>query len=436
VRIVYLNPCGKWGGAETSLRQLLQSVRTAEPSWELWLWLGEDGPLAGAARDLGVQVVVQPFPRALGRLGEGGGGLGALWSILTGAVPIARYTLSLAVWLRAIKPDIMHTNGFKMHLLGAWTRPRQTPLVWHIHDYVSSRRLMSRLVRLFAGACTVAIVNSRSVARDLQRLLPKLRTAPIYNAIDVHQFSPAGQSIDLDAAAGLAPAADGTIRVGLVATFARWKGHRVFLEALAQLLSEASIHGPVRGYVIGGPIYQTDGSQWSLPELQREAERLGLTGKVGFTGFIDDPASAMRSLDILVHASTAPEPFGMVIIEGMACGKAVIASQAGGAAELFTDGENALGHPPGNALELSHQMLRLVNDPALRNRLGTAGRTTAVGRYNTQRLAQELVSVYVEICGGPVETESSIRDAGLAAQKRGRIESTNPVSKGQPGAIP
>ena len=436
MRIVYLNPCGKWGGAETSLRELLLSVRTAEPSWELWLWLGEDGPLAGAARDLGVQVVVEPFPRALGRLGEGGGGLGALWSILTGAAPTARYAFRLAGWLRKIKPDIIHTNGFKMHLLGAWTRPRQTPLVWHIHDYVRSRRLMSRLVRLFAGACTVAIVNSRSVARDLQHLLPKLRTAPIYNAIDVHRFSPAGVNIDLDAAAGLAPAADGTVRVGLVSTFARWKGHLVFLEALAQLLSEAQVRGPVRGYVIGGPIYQTDGSQWSLPELQREAGRLGLTGKVGFTGFIDDPASAMRSLDILVHASTAPEPFGMVIIEGMACGKAVIASQAGGASELFTDGENALGHPPGNALELSHQMLRLVNDPALRSRLGTAGRATAVGHFTTHRLAQELVSIYLEIRGGPVETEASIRDAGLAAQKRQRIKSTNPVSKGQPGAIP
>ena len=71
-----------------------------------------------------------------------------------------------------------------------------------------------------------------------------------------------------------------------MATFARWKGHRVFLEALALLNPDL----PVRGYIIGGPIYQTDGSQWSLAELKQEAERLGLRGKVGFTGFIEDPS--------------------------------------------------------------------------------------------------------------------------------------------------
>ena len=55
MRIVYLNPCGSLGGAETSLRELLASVRTAEPDWDLWLVLGEDGPLAEAARRSGIE---------------------------------------------------------------------------------------------------------------------------------------------------------------------------------------------------------------------------------------------------------------------------------------------------------------------------------------------------------------------------------------------
>ncbi len=53
MRIVYLNPSGKLGGAETSLRELLASVRAAEPAWELWLVLGEDGPLAAHRARLG-----------------------------------------------------------------------------------------------------------------------------------------------------------------------------------------------------------------------------------------------------------------------------------------------------------------------------------------------------------------------------------------------
>ena len=389
MRIVYLNPGGRLGGAETSLRELLASVRAAQPDWELWLLLGEDGPLAGIARDLGVRVIVQPFPPALARIGDAGR-LTSLWSLSKAAASAHSYARGLARALRQIRPDIVHTNGFKMHLLGAWTRSRGTPLVWHIHDYVSSRRLMRRLLSLFRKACTFAIVNSKSVAKDVESVLPGLRIAPIYNAIDLERFSPDGSQLDLDAMAGLGPPAPGTVRAGLIATFARWKGHEVFLEALASL----SPGTPVRGYIIGGPIYQTDGSQWSALELQEKADRLGLTGNVGFTGFVEDIPAAMRSLDIIVHASTQPEPFGMVIIEGMACEKAVIASRAGGAAELFADGVDALAHRAGDPAALAQRIERLVSDRQLRQRLGVAARKVALERFRRENLASELLSVY------------------------------------------
>jgi glycosyltransferase involved in cell wall biosynthesis len=398
VRIVYLNPSGRLGGAETSLRELLASIRAAEPGWELWLVLGEDGPLAGIARDLGVKVLVKPFPPALARLGDTGR-WAAVLGLLKAALATGRYARGLRRWLRQIEPDIIHSNGFKMHLLGAWVRPRRSPLIWHIHDYVSPRPLMRRLLRPFQKACTLAVVNSNSVAEDLARALPGLRTVPIYNAIDLRRFSPEGKALDLDALAGLQPPESGTIRVGLIATFARWKGHKVFLEALSRLPAGA----PVRGYIIGGPIYQTDGSQWSARELHQEVERLGLAGKVGFTGFLEDTSAALRSLDVVVHASTQPEPFGMVIIEGMACGRAVIASQAGGAAELFADGENAVAHAPGDVAGLARQIGRLSRDARLRVALGQAGRSTAERFYQGQRLAGELLAVYREVGGEPPE---------------------------------
>jgi glycosyltransferase involved in cell wall biosynthesis len=396
VRIVYLNPCGKLGGAETSLRELLASVRAAAPNWELCLVLGEDGPLAGAARDCGVKTVIAPFPPALARLGDSQKNLLSVVVSMVKAAPwIVRYKRSLARVLESKSPDVIHTNGLKMHLLGAWAGQR-TPLVWHIHDYVSTRPLMSRILRALQKHCTVAIVNSRSVGLDLGRLLPSLKIVPIYNAIDLKRFSSAGPKLDLDAAAGLPSAPPATIRVGLVSTFARWKGHKTFLAALARCSPEL----PIRGYVVGGPIYQTDGSQWSLIELEREAERLGLKGRIGFTGFIDDTSEAMRSMDIVVHASTQPEPFGMVIIEAMACGTPVILSSAGGACELFEEGQNALSHSPGDAAVLAQQILRLAGDEGLRRRLGAAGRATAEQRYGGKRLAKELIALYQDIRGG------------------------------------
>ena len=391
MRIVYLNPSGRLGGAETSLREFLASVRAAEPSWDLWLLLGEDGPLAGIARDLGVKVAVMPFPPALARLGDAGR-RSTLAGLLGASAATAAYARRLGRWLGKIEPDIIHTNGLKMHLLGAWTRPRGASLIWHIHDYLSARPLMRRLLYPFRKKCCAAVVNSESVGRDLARVLPGLRITTIYNAVDLERFAAQGTRLDLDAKAGLSAAAPGTVRVGLIATFARWKGHEIFLEALARLPSNV----PVRGYIIGGPIYQTDGSQWSMLELQQTADRLGLSGKIGFTGFLEDPSAAMRSLDVIVHASTQAEPFGMVIIEGMACGKPVIASQAGGAAELFVDGENALGHVPGDSAGLARQLERLSGDAQLRNRLGEAGRATVERHYQRKRLAEQLAIVYRE----------------------------------------
>src|SRR6185436_5987649 len=117
-----------------------------------------------------------------------------------------------------------------------------------------------------------------------------------------------------------------------------------------------------RGYVVGGPLYQTDGSQYSMEELRARADELGISARIGFTGFVSDPAAAMRALDVVVHASIEPEPFGLVIAEAMACGRPVIVSDAGGAAEIVTSGVNALVNSPGDADALADRIAQLAAD--------------------------------------------------------------------------
>jgi glycosyltransferase involved in cell wall biosynthesis len=185
------------------------------------------------------------------------------------------------------------------------------------------------------------------------------------------------------------------LRVGFVGTFARWKGHEVFLRALAMLNPAL----PVRGYVVGGPIYQTDGSQHSLSELKELASALGVAERVGFTGVIDDPAAALRSLDIVVHASTRPEPFGLVIVEAMACGKPVLVSNSGGASEIVENRVNALTYRPGDAAALAGLIQELVESPALRARVGAAARETAEQRFGRARFAGEFARIYRRLAG-------------------------------------
>ena len=401
MKVVYLNPSGQLGGAEMALLDLMASIRRAEPEWVLSLIIGGVGPLEERARAIGVDAMVLPLPGAVARLGDAGAGgsagrqlsrISLLRRLVLAAPAMIHYASELTESLRVIAPDLIHTNGFKMHILGARAIPKiGIPLVWHVRDYVGARPFMARLMRVHVRRCAVVVTNSRSVADDVRAVCgDDVRICPLLDAIDIEKFSPTGNRLDLDRLAGLPEAEPGTIRVGLLATMARWKGHKVFLSALSRLPGELN----VRGYVIGGALYETEGSQYKLNELKDEAARLGLSGKVGFTGFVEDAASAMRSLDIVVHASTEPEPFGLVIAEAMACGRALIASEAGGAAEIMTVGKNALGHKPGDVEGLSDCIARLVTDGQLRKQLGEAGRATAKAHFDRARLATELVPIY------------------------------------------
>ena len=190
----------------------------------------------------------------------------------------------------------------------------------------------------------------------------------------------------------MAAAGVGVVRVGMVSTTARWKGHEVFLRALAMLPDKF----PVRGYVIGAPLYRTKDSQYEVSELRELADNLGLRGKVGFTGFVEDNAAAIRSLDIVVHASTKPEPFGLVIVEAMACARPVLISAGGGATEIFTEGVDALSYPPGDACALAELIRKLIGSDATRRRIGLAGRATVERRFSSARLAEELIPIYCD----------------------------------------
>jgi glycosyltransferase involved in cell wall biosynthesis len=401
VKILYLNPAAHLGGAERSLLDLMTEVRALRPDWQLSLIAGEDGPLLEAAREIGVAARAIEYRSGLARFGDSAaanspGGAMQTARLLAGLGRAGIAALSHVPALRsaigAERPDIVHSNGFKAHILAAWAAPDSVPVIWHVRDYVGQRPAMSRLLAMHSRRCTLALTNSRSVADDLRAACPGIsRTVALYNGIDLEKFNPVGASADLDMLAALARPESAVVRVGLVATMAQWKGHEIFLRALAMLPRDSA----VRGYVIGGGVYSTRGSEVSLAELRRIAD--GLSLDVGFTGFVDDPAAAIRSLDIVVHASIRPEPFGRVIAESMACGKAVIVAATGGALEIVTSGHDAIAIAPGDAPALADSICQLACAAPLRSRLGAAARKTAENRFDRARMAGELIPIYEEL---------------------------------------
>ncbi len=400
MRIQYLSSSGELGGAEVCLLDMMASLQREQPGWSLALIAAQDGPLLQRAAGMGVAIKVLPFPPSLSRLGDSKPSTGRMARAVLGAklaagtYVAAGYSRKLRRCINEFAPDVLHSNSLKMNLLGAWAKRPRLPIIWHLHDYLSSRPFMSKAMRFYRNRCAAMLANSNSVRDDARSALAdRTQVHTLYNAIDINEFAPEGPVADLDHLCNLPPPAVPAIRVGLLATMAWWKGHKDFIRAL-DLLDDLQ---SVRGYVIGGPLYHSEGSQVELEELRRLSQELKADHRIGFTGFVERPSAAIRALDIVVHASTRPEPFGRVIVEAMACARPVITTAVGGAAELISANYNALDFRMGDPAHLAERIRQLAEDPELRKQLGTAGRKTVIENFDRQRLGSQLAGFYQQV---------------------------------------
>ncbi len=392
MRLLFLNSVGFLGGAERMLLTAISSARTH--GHEAHLIACTDGPLIVHARAAGAtSAIALPMPQVMAAAGDSAGLLAGIGRSLIAAPLLWAYIRNLRWAIRDIKPDLIHSNGLKTHML-LWAVNPRPPVVWHLHDFLAPRPMASRLLRQVSGRASRAIAISRAVAADAATIIPKTPIDVVLNAIDTHRFTPADGDPDaLDRLANLEPMGREVVRIGLIATYARWKGQDLFLRAAAR----AAHQNPglaLRFFIIGGAIYHTAGSQWSADELKSLADDLGIARRVGLVPFQSDPLLAYRSLDVIVHASTKPEPFGLTILEAMSCGKAVIATNAGGAPEIFEDGLSAIGFAQGDEAALSAAIAQLAGDANLRATLGRAARIRATTHFNQDRFATELMAAY------------------------------------------
>jgi glycosyltransferase involved in cell wall biosynthesis len=114
---------------------------------------------------------------------------------------------------------------------------------------------------------------------------------------------------------------------------------------------------------------------------------------VEFRGFREDVAGELARLDILVHASLIPEPFGQVVVEGMAAGLPVVAPRAGGPSEVIEHDVTGLLYEPGDARALASCIGDLADDPGRRDRLGRAA-TAKARDFAPEIIAAQLSEMY------------------------------------------
>ncbi|HET7568460.1 MAG TPA: glycosyltransferase family 4 protein [Gaiellaceae bacterium] len=367
-RVVFLDHTAVLAGGEVALLRTLPALDV-----DAHVILATDGPLADALRAAGIAVEVLPLHESARDLGrEHVGALGAAGEALRSL----GHALRLARRLRELRPDAVHANSLKANLYGGLAaRLARVPVVWHVRDRLSEDYLEPRALRIVHAAerllADAVVVDTETVRATLAR--------PARAVVIPSPVPPAPP------ASGREP---GPLHVGIVGRIAPWKGQDVFLDAFAQAFPD----GEERAVVVGAPLFGADEEAWAAG-LEERARELGIGDRVEFRGFREDVAAELARLDVLVHASVIPEPFGLVVVEGMAAGLPVVAADAGGPAETVEDGVAGILYPPGDAAALAAALRDLAGDPERRRALGEAGRERAAA-FAPERVAARLREVY------------------------------------------
>ncbi len=381
MRVVVLSPAAELGGAE---RSLLTFLKVAQGNLvDARVLIPREGPLGQALTKLGVPWEVLPMPLALLRFSRQKGSLSPRWS-LKGFFQGAGYALNMQRKLNELAPEIIYTNGIKSHILGALLRPWvKGRIVWHVRDFWEGRYVGS----LADWGPHAIIANSWATARSLkERMRQPEKVTVVYNAVDGEEFSPEGPRAPVEAFGSFSH------QVGLVAAYARLKGHSLLLQAAPQVLNEF----PETGFFfIGGEMYDSIGDQGFGRELVASVTARGLSDCTIITGFQSDMPPWYRAMDVIINASLYPEGFGRTLLEAMACGRAVVGPAAGGVPEFVRHGTNGLLYEMGNAEELGAAILNLLRAPSLREKMGDAGRKTAVRRFAPEGHAASLVQAFL-----------------------------------------
>jgi glycosyltransferase involved in cell wall biosynthesis len=251
------------------------------------------------------------------------------------------------------------------------------PVLWHLHDIldpdVFSRINIGIDVLLANHVATRVIANSQATANALRaRGGTRARVDVVYNGVDPASYD---RVTDADILAVRASLGLGSAPVlGLFGRIAPWKGQHVAIRALGLLRD----HANVQLLIVGDALF---GEQSYAEELRALVAQLGLGARVHFLGFRSDVPVLMRAVDVLVHTSTAPEPFGRVIAEGMLAERPVIATAGGGASEIVTAGATAWQVQPGDPAALASAIREVLASPARAREIAAAGRADALARF-------------------------------------------------------
>lgn len=289
------------------------------------------------------------------------------------------------------KPHLIHVNNEPLCNRAAVLAGKLlgVPVIAHVRGDQQGSLLMHSFFKM----PDYFIAVSRWVSESIGRIgVPQKKRTYIYDGIELDKLDLHADGLLFRQAHGIQ---DGAFVVGLVGLLIPWKGQRLFIEAAQRLMAEL----PTAVFAfVGGTPSEFDYFEADLRKLVGET---GLGERVVFTGHVSDMAKVYKGLDVVLSASTSPEPLGTMIIEAMTMARPIIAPNHGGAVEMIEDGGTGLLFTPGDASDLAAKIRMLECDRNLGRKLGESARAQALKVFAIREHVRQIEQVYQHVLEMP-----------------------------------
>jgi len=262
------------------------------------------------------------------------------------------------------------------------------PCVVHLRGMFTNK-IDNSILKLMQHSSHVIAVSNAVNKSVCDVGLPYNKITTIYDPVDIDIFDKYhSQRFDFRNRIGLK---NEDIAVGIFGRVIPWKGHLEFVYSVLRAIKE---NRDIKAVIVGD---ESDGPPDYFNRIKDVINSSGYSGNFILTGYQEEVEGFYIAMDIVVHASIEPEPFGMVIPEGMAAGKPVIATNAGGPTEIISHGVDGFLVPPGDIDKMADAILELANDPFKRKAMGANGYNKVKRQFTIPCIASQVEKVYQDI---------------------------------------
>jgi glycosyltransferase involved in cell wall biosynthesis len=287
----------------------------------------------------------------------------------------------------ALPVDIVHlNNGLASDMPGILAAARcKLPVICHVRAFSHHTSLhvwAARYVSVFLCVSNAIRKHILDIGVDASQ------TRVCYDCVNQTRFKKT--AVDCNELVSEFDWTDANKVFGVIGRLDSWKGHAFFIEAvdIARRIDPA-----IRGLIVGG-ITPSETNQSYVEGLREQLKKLELGSIVAFAGHRTNIAEIIQCLDAVICSSSSPEPFGLMVVESMAVGTPVIATNAGGPAEMITDTENGILVPLKDSAAMAEAMLRIARDSDLVKKIRSAGERTVADRFTVTHHVNNVCNAY------------------------------------------